>query len=301
MPQPMNPEHQRYPNPLGVHGLVWTGGWTEAEARSAISRAKECGFDLIEILLMDPEAIDVAMTRRLLDEYGMAASASLGLGPATDVSSEDPEAVAAGRRVLGTAVSVARDLGLVYLGGVLYGALDKYAAPVTSSGYENSVAAVTGMCEQAAGSGIPIGLELVNRYESNLLNTAEQAMRYLGDVAADNLYVHLDTYHMNIEESGLRQAVLTCGDRLGYVHIGESHRGYLGSGNVDFTSFFRALVEAGFGGPITFESFSSAVISPDLSHTLAIWRNLWEDNVDLARHARGFIDAQLRSAHRTRV
>ena len=289
---------QHYRNPIGVHGLVWTGGWTEGEARSAISRAKECGYDLIEILLMDPGSIDVAMTRRLLDEYEMQASASLGLGRTTDVSSGDPVAVAAGRRLLATAVSVARDLDLVYLGGVLYGALDKYAAPVTPRGYASSVEAVAATCEVAADSGIPIGLELVNRYESNLLNTAEQAMGYLSDVGAPNLYVHLDTYHMNIEESGLRQAVLTCGDRLGYVHVGDSHRGYLGSGNVDFTTFFRALVETGFAGPVTFESFSSAVISPDLSHTLAIWRNLWDDNVDLALHARGFIDAQLRSAVR---
>ncbi len=289
---------QHYPNLIGVHGLVWTGGWTETEARSAISRAKECGYDLIEILLMEPGSIDVPMTRRLLEEYDLKASASLGLGSATDVSSEDPDVVAAGVRVLDAAVSVAEELGLVYLGGVLYGALDKYAAPVTPRGYAHSVAAVAGMCDKAAGSGIPVGLELVNRYESNLLNTAEQAMRYLGDVGAENLYVHLDTYHMNIEEAGLRQAVLACGDRLGYVHIGDSHRGYLGSGNVDFASFFRALAETDYAGPVTFESFSSSVISPDLSHTLAIWRNLWEDNVDLARHARGFIDGQLRSAKR---
>ncbi len=289
---------QHYPNPIGVHGLVWTGGWTEPEAREAISRAKESGYDLIEILLMDPDAVDVTMTRRLLDEYEMQASASLGLGLATDTSSEDADVVAAGRRVLDRAVSVARDLDLVYLGGVLYGALNKYDEPVSARGYENSVTSLAAMCEKAADSDIPIGLELVNRYESNLLNTAGQAMRYLADVGAANLYVHLDTYHMNIEESGLRQAVLACGDRLGYVHVGDSHRGYLGSGNVDFTLFFRALVEAGYDGPITFESFSSAVVSADLSHTLAIWRNLWEDNVDLARHARGFIDGQLRAARR---
>lgn len=289
---------QPYPNPIGVHALVWTGGWSESEARTAIASAKESGYDLIEILLMDPASIDVDMTRRVLDEYDMRASGSLGLGLATDTSSDDPDAVAAGQRVLSTAVSVARDLGLVYLGGVLFGALAKYNAPVTPRGYENSVTSVAAMCEQAAIAEIPIGLELVNRYESNLLNTADQAMSYLADVGAANLYVHLDTYHMNIEESGLRQAVLACGDRLGYVHIGESHRGYLGSGNVDFTSFFRALVDVGYAGPITFESFSSAVVSPELSHTLGIWRNLWQDNLDLARHARAFIDGQLRSAQR---
>lgn len=284
-----------YRNPIGVHGLVWAGGWSEAEARTAIEKAKTSGYDLIEILFMDPGAIDVAMTRKLLDEYELDAGASLGLSVETDVSSDDEDAVAAGRRVLAHAASIGIDLGLTYLGGVVYGALNKYRAPVTERGRANSVAAVAELCDTMKASGIPVGLEVVNRYESNLLNTARQAVDYIAEVGADNLYVHLDTYHMNIEESGMLEPVLTCGDRLGYVHIGESHRGYLGSGNVDFNGLFRGLRMIDYAGPITFESFSSTVVDPNLSYTLAIWRNLWEDNVDLAGHAKAFIDAQLRS------
>jgi D-psicose/D-tagatose/L-ribulose 3-epimerase len=253
------------------------------------------GYDLIEILMMDPLSIDVPMTRRLLEEYELQASASLGLSPATDVSSADPDALVAGRALLADAVSVGNDLGLIYLGGVVFGALTKYAAPVSEVGRHNSVEAVRAMSESAALHGIPIGLELVNRYESNLLNTAAQAMAYIAEVDHDNVFVHLDSYHMNIEEPGMFEPVLTCGNRLGYVHIGESHRGYLGGGNVDFSGLFRGLEHIGYTGPITFESFSSAVVDPALSYTLAIWRNLWDDNADLARHARGFISAQLGS------
>ncbi|MEU8102091.1 TIM barrel protein [Nonomuraea muscovyensis] len=84
------------------------------------------------------------------------------------------------------------------------------------------------------------------------------------------------------------------GDRLGYVYVGENHRGYLGSGHLDFTAFFHALGDIGYTGPITFESFSSAVVMRGLSNDLAIWRNLWSDGEDLARHARAFIDGHLR-------
>jgi D-psicose/D-tagatose/L-ribulose 3-epimerase len=80
-----------------------------------------------------------------------------------------------------------------------------------------------------------------------------------------------------------------------YVHIGESHRGYLGTGSVDFDGLFLALARRNFAGPIVFESFSSAVVSKDLSNTLCVWRNLWEDGADLAQHARQYIDTQLRS------
>ena len=79
---------------------------------------------------------------------------------------------------------------------------------------------------------------------------------------------------------------------MGFVHIGESHRGYLGSGNVDFDTFFAALKEVKYQGPITFESFSSAVVDPALSNTLCVWRNLWSDSDDLAKKSLDYMKAR---------
>lgn len=140
------------------------------------------------------------------------------------------------------------------------------------------------------------GLEICNRYEINVVNTTEDALRLADDIGADNIVIHLDTYHMNIEEDDFAGPVRLAGRRLGYVHIGESHRGYLGSGHLDFDTFSDALAGIGYGGPITFESFSSAVVSPRLSSDLAIWRNLWSDGRDLAAHARGYLAGQLSRA-----
>ncbi len=95
--------------------------------------------------------------------------------------------------------------------------------------------------------------------------------------------------HMNIEEDGMEKSVLAAKDRLGYVHIGESHRGYLGTGNVDFDAFFNALKKINFQGPITFESFSSEVVDQNLSNTLCVWRNLWDNSDDLAQKALQFM------------
>jgi D-psicose/D-tagatose/L-ribulose 3-epimerase len=283
------------PNPIGVHALVWVGGWTEPEARTAIESTKAAGYDLIEIPLLDPWSVDVKMTQRLLEEHELAMTASLGLSPETDVSSEDPAVVQAGERLLRQAAAVVRDLGGDYLCGVIYCNLGKYAGPPTDRGRANSVHAIQRLADHAAASGISLGVEVVNRYESNLFNTARQALAFITDVDRPNVYVHLDTYHMNIEEPDMVSPVLRCGDRLGYVHIGESHRGYLGSGSVDYAGFFRALAQVRYGGTITFESFSSAVVSPVLSNMLAIWRNLWDDSTDLASHARSFIDGHLRA------
>ncbi len=101
---------------------------------------------------------------------------------------------------------------------------------------------------------------------------------------------------MNIEEKDLATPVIELGDRLGYVHIGENDRGYLGSGHVDFRRFSAALADIDYRGPITFESFSSAVVARGLSNDLAIWRNLWDDGADLAGHARRYIVDGLRHA-----
>ncbi len=87
--------------------------------------------------------------------------------------------------------------------------------------------------------------------------------------------------------------VLETAEQLRYVHIGESHRGYLGTGNVDFAGFFKALHQVGYDGPVVFESFSSAVVSPTLTSALGIWRNLWENGAELGAHANTFIRGQL--------
>lgn len=283
-------------NKLGVHALVWCGGWSEAESARAIGATAELGYDLIEIPLLDPAKVDPARTRCQLDEHGLAAVTSLGLSFDADISSPDIEVVARGEALLNDALAVTAALGADYMGGVIYSALGKYPGPSLPEGRANCVAVLTRLAEAADRAGVTLGLEPVNRYESNLINTAEQAMALIADTGADNIVVHLDSYHMNIEEGNLARAVEVCGDKLGYVHIGESHRGYLGSGTIDFPQLFRALAKAGYGGAITFESFSSVVVDPLLSNTLAVWRDVWTDSRDLADQAKRYIKTQLEAA-----
>ncbi|QFG69738.1 sugar phosphate isomerase/epimerase family protein [Ornithinimicrobium pratense] len=278
---------------IGCHGLVWTGSFDQQGISLAARKTKEAGFDLIEYPLMDPFTFDTEAAVSALAENELKASASLGLSDSTDVTSTDPEVVAAGEALLLRAVDVLADMGGTHLCGVIYSAMKKYMDPVTTQGLENSKRTIGTVADHAAARGVKVSLEVVNRYETNVLNTARQAARFVADVDRPNLGIHLDTYHMNIEESDMFAPVLDAGELLHYVHIGESHRGYLGTGNVDFGNFFKALGRLGYDGPITFESFSSAVVAPDLSRMLGIWRNLWEDNADLGSHANRFIRDQL--------
>jgi D-psicose/D-tagatose/L-ribulose 3-epimerase len=277
---------------FGGHALVWAGDWSEASARKAAASAKRAGYDYIEMLMIEPDKIDVAMTKAVLAEYGLFATASLGLSSETDVTSTNPSIVKAGDELLRKVVDKLHAIGSTELCGVIYCSLGKYPGPASPENRANSISAVTRLADYAADKGININLEVVNRYETNIMNTGKEGLKFLESVNRPNAYLHLDTYHMNIEEDGMSAAVIEAGDALGYVHIGESHRGYLGSGNVDFNTFFDALKKIKYSGPITFESFSSVVVDPALSNALCIWRNLWQDSDDLASHALSYMKSR---------
>lgn len=283
-------------NPLGVHALVWVGGTTPDQVATAIEQTAAAGYDLLELSLHDAVNLDTADARTRLEAAGLGVACSRGLAFDADVSSDDSAVVERGEALLHDSLRITRELGGTHFTGALYSALGKYAAPLSDQGRRNVVRVLRGLAASAAESGMTLGLEICNRYETNVINTAADALRLADDIGADNVSIHLDTYHMNIEEDDLVSPVRLVGERLGYVHIGENHRGYLGSGHIDFPAFFGALAEIGYAGPITFESFSSAVVSPTLSSDLAIWRDLWSDGADLARHAHGFLRAELERA-----
>jgi len=283
---------------LGVHAFVWTGGSGVQELESAMEKSHRLGYRLIEFPRLDPKKFDIAWLARRLNDFDLAVAVTMGLPPSGDISSEDPVAIEQGERILDAAVAITRDLGGKKLGGILFSAHRKYDALPTRKGWDNSVAVLTRVAEKAKSAGVTINLEIVNRFESNLLNTAAQGLAFIRDAGTDNIYLHLDTFHMNIEEADPAQAILLAGDRLGYFHVGESHRGYLGSGTIDFPKIFDALVAVGYRDDITFESFSSAVVDKDLSIICGIWRNTWEDNIALAAHAKDFIEARYSEAVR---
>lgn len=286
------------PNLLGVHALVWVGGWSKDQCREAIKNTAEAGYGLIEIPALDPKSIDVEHTKATLKEFGIKGACSLGLSFDADINNEDSQIVQRGEARLMDALNVVENLGGDYLGGVIFSALGKYKLPPTKKSRDNAVAALKRLAIAAQAKGITLGLEPVNRYESNLLNTGSQALEMIKDIGEPNVVVHLDIYHMNIEEQDLVSPVLQAGSKLGYVHIGASHRGPLGTGNIDFDSFFGALAKIGYKGTITFESFSSTVVAPDLSSTLGIWRNLWTDNKSMAKSAREYIENKIISAQK---
>ncbi|MBR22034.1 MAG: epimerase [Leifsonia sp.] len=283
-------------NMIGIHAGVWGGDWTKQAARYAIESTAEIGYDFIEIPAVNPRQVDVPHTVRLLDYTGLGAVVSVALDGERDITADDPDVSARGEALLNSAVTFAQEIGADYVGGVTYSAMIKYTHPATVESRERSLVVLRRVAGRAKSLGIRLGIEYVNRYESNLLNTAAQTVEFIADLDADNVMLHLDTYHANSEETSLIAAVRDAGPLLGYIHASESHRGLLGTGVLDFPGLFRELASSGYSGPITFESFSSTVLPRSTSNMIGLWREPWIDPQMAAREAHAFLHAQLRAA-----
>lgn len=282
-------------NPLGVHALVWVGDTSPESLRYAAEQTSRAGFDLLELSLHDLAHLDLEDAREVLRERRLDVVCSRGLAFDADVSSEDLSIVRKGETLLRESLDATARLGGKLLTGALYSALGKYPCPVSAAGWANAVGVLKNLAKEARAKQLRLGLEVCNRYETNVVNTARSALQMCDEIGEDNVGIHLDTYHMNIEEDDFVRPVCEVGERLEYVHVGENHRGYLGSGHIDFTGFFHALDDVGYSGPVTFESFSSTVVARQLSDDLAIWRDLWNDGMDLAVHARTYVAQLLRT------
>ncbi|CAN5220228.1 sugar phosphate isomerase/epimerase [soil metagenome] len=280
-------------NELGIHAGVWVGDWTDGSARYAIESSASVGYDFIEIPAADPLTTDTSLTVRLLQQAGIAAVVSLALDDDSDINTDDPERSARGEARLTSAVDFASAIGADYVGGVTYSAMKKYDRAATTESRANSLAVLGRVAARAKASGIRLGIEYVNRYESNLLNTAAQTVVFIDELAADNVILHLDTFHANSEELSLPAAVHDAGSLLGYIHASESHRGLLGTGILDFDGFFAALGDAGYRGPVTFESFSSSVLPRSTSDTIGLWREGWSDPLVAATGAYEFLRSRV--------
>jgi D-psicose/D-tagatose/L-ribulose 3-epimerase len=283
-------------NQLGIHMLVFTGEWNPATARDAFARAKRAGYDALEVLILDYETIDTGMTADLAAEYGLkVVAASTGTREA-DIGSPDPAVVKRGEDLLLRSIELAVEMGSTELGGPGFSAVARYSSAPPAGAFDQAVKSYTRVADAARAAGIRVGLEALNRYESNFINTLDQAAQVVRAAGPDALFVHADLFHMNIEEANLGEAFLGVKDVLGYVHVAESNRGPLGTGNTDWKLVFGTLGRMGYTGPITFETFSPSVLGPELANLVALWRDPWPDPDQVALDGRRFIAQHIAEA-----
>jgi len=257
---------------FGVHTSMWTMNWDRAGAERTVAAAVHYKMDFIEIALLNAPAVDAAHTRALLERTGMRAVCSLGL-PQRNWASVNPEGAIAH---LTEALDVTKAMGAEALSGVTYGGIgERTGVPPTEKEYDNVARALAAAAKHARKLGLAFGIEPVNRYENHLINTGWQAKAMIEKVGADNIFIHLDTYHMNIEEKGAANGILDAREHLRYIHLSESDRGTPGEGTVDWDEIYAALAAIGFRGGLAMESFIN--MPPEVAYGLAVWRPVAEN------------------------
>ncbi|RIH85482.1 D-psicose 3-epimerase [Meiothermus luteus] len=231
--------------PLGV--CTWTFG--PLPLPEVLERVARLGLEGVE-LLGEVEGLKPAQVRAWLAERGLEV---FSLTPA-NVDLAHPEPVVRGE-ALGyylRLIDFAAELGRPTVS--CHGAVGR-VAPLASLEAEWGWLAegVAKVCDRAAQAGLEVVFEVLNRYESHLVNTAAEALRLLAQVGRPNLKVLLDAYHMNLEEADPAGAVLEVGPRLGLFHLADSNRRGLGRGHTDFARLLRALEQVGYAGPLILE------------------------------------------------
>ena len=257
---------------FGVHTSMWTMNWDREGAEKAVAGAVRYNVDFIEIALMNAPAVDADHTRKLLEKNNLRAVASLGL-PEPAWASVRPDAAIDYMKVV---IDKAAAMGAEAVSGVIFGGIgERTGVPPTEAEYDNIARALQAMAKHARQYNMQLGVEAINRYENHLINTAQQAVDMIERVGADNVFVHLDTYHMNIEEKGAANGILVARDHLKYIHLSESDRGTPGYGNIPWDAIYAALAAIGFKGGLAMESFIN--MPPEVAYGLAVWRPVARD------------------------
>jgi D-psicose/D-tagatose/L-ribulose 3-epimerase len=269
---------------FGVHTSMWTMAWDPAGAERAVAAAVKYKMDFIEIALLNAPAVDAAHSRALLEKHNLPAVCSLGL-PRGVWASHNPDGAIDYLKVV---IDKTAEIGALALSGVTFGGIgERTGLPPTKKEYDNVARALTAAAKHAKSRGILFGIEPVNRYETHLINTGWQAVEMVERVGADNMFIHLDTYHMNIEEKGAANGILDARKYLKYIHLSESDRGVPGSGNCPWDEIYATLAAVDFKGGLAMESFIN--MPPELAYGLSVWRPVARDEEEVMTNGLSFL------------
>jgi D-psicose/D-tagatose/L-ribulose 3-epimerase len=275
---------------LGIHAYAWCSQWSN-ETLHLIDRVKSLGMDFIELPLMKLDDFDAKAVKARLRDAGLDSVTSTVLLPGMDLTSPDADERRRAVDYLKRCAAATSEIGARQMSGVIYSQHVKPAVKrPTEQEWEWAAEGLREVAEFAGSLGVSIGLEPVNRYESYLINTAEQAMRMIERIGLDNVGVHLDTYHMNIEEKNFHDAVKRAGNKLMHIHLCENDRGIPGTGLVNWDDLFRALGELKYDGYAALESFVDVT---DNMNTW-VWRQLAPSGDVLVSEGTAFIRDMIR-------
>ncbi len=275
---------------FGMNLLLWSGELSEDMIRQCES-LKKMGYDGVEVPLFNLD-LDYTAYGEQLAELGLGCTAVTVRTAADNPISPDKKIRKAGIDASKKALDCCAELGATHLVGPFHSALGEFSgAGPTANEWKWGVESMRPVAEHAERANVLLGIESLNRFETYLLNTIHDAVRFAREVNHPSCRIMYDTFHANIEEKNIRAAIREGGDVICHVHISENDRSTPGSGNVDWRANFAGLREIKYDGWLTVEAFGLAL--PELAAATKIWRRMYETEEKLAWEALEFMKDQI--------
>lgn len=259
---------------FGVSTWLWTSPFT-TENIELFPKIKSMGYDMVEIPVEDPALIRVSKVNDALLRHDLKPIICGAFGPSRDLTHDDPAYHKNCLDYVASCLNICQALNAEFLAGPMYSAVGKarLVSPQQKQvEWDRAVENLHKVCEMAAAKGLEIALEPLNRFETDLINTAAEVMNLIRDIDHPAAKVLLDGFHMNIEEPDIEGAIRLVGDKLIHVQVSENYRGTPGTGQTRWDAFKRGLTAIGYEGAISIESFTPEI--QELAGAVCIWKPL---------------------------
>jgi D-psicose/D-tagatose/L-ribulose 3-epimerase len=275
----------------GMNLLLWTGAMND-DMIPVVESLKAMGYDGVELPLFAYDLDLLTKWGERLDSIGLECTIVTTRGEEDNPISSDPAVRALGVANTKEALDNAAAVGAQNLVGPYHSALGIFSgAGPTADEWKWGVDSMRQVAEHAGSVGVMLGVECLNRFETYLLNTHSDAARFVREVDHPNCRMMYDTFHSNIEEKNIAEAIRSCQDVLTHVHISENDRSTPGTGNVNWQENFDTLMEVGYDGWMVVEAFGLAL--PEIAAATKIWRRMYDSEEQLARDALAFMKQEV--------
>jgi D-psicose/D-tagatose/L-ribulose 3-epimerase len=275
---------------FGVNTWVWVSPLTTQDLEKLAPHVVELGFDWIELPIEGLNDFDYARAAEIIRQNNLGVSVVLAMGPDRDLIHPDASIRENGAAYIRHVIDAAQTIGATNVVGPIYSAVGRTWQQTPEERKRDMdilIPTLKSLAAYAQERGVVLCLEPLNRFETSFINLASQAIEVVDSVGSPSLQIMLDTFHMNIEEPSLGDAIRAVGPRLHHVHTCENDRGAPGSGHVPWSEVAQALKDIKYNGPLVIESFTDKVKS--IARAAAIWRPLASSQDALAKEGVAFL------------
>ena len=267
----------------GVNTWLFTSPFQTSSVEELFPKIAAMGYDAVEIALEDPSLVDAEAVKAGLEKYKLKAIMCGAFGPTRDLTSADPEVHQNCFQYIEACMDLCVHWGIRIFAGPMYSAVGKARMLPPSERkkeWELAIANLRIVCEMAEKRGLLVALEPLNRFESDLVNTAKDVLKMINDINHPAAGILLDGFHMGIEERDVEEAIRLVGDKLLHLQVSENYRGIPGTGQTRWDSYKAGLEAINYQGIVAIESFSPD--NKELAAAVCIWHPFTENQDEFA-------------------